>query len=193
MGVTAAIGLGSNLGERGRHLESATKQLESLGSIVGTSSWYETAPIGGPEQGPYLNAVVVIDTDVGPRALLEALLEIERGEGRERRVRWGPRSLDLDLLLYGDVVIKESGLTVPHPEITRRRFVLVPLVEAWPGVALPDGTQLDTFLPAVADQQVDRATRHVDSAEFPSWAPAALFLVVGMGSVALWWALGLIL
>ena len=90
-------------------------------------------------------------------------------------------------------MIKEPGLAVPHPELTRRRFVLVPLIEAWPGAALPDGTALDTFLPAVADQKVERVTRRVDAAEFPSWAPAALFLVVGMGSVVLWWVLGSIL
>lgn len=187
MGARAAIGLGSNLGDREQHLDRAFEQLQSLGRVVTASGWYETAPVGGPDQDPYLNAVVVIDTDLDPRALLDALLQIEQNEGRRRRVRWGPRTLDLDILLYGDAVVREDGLTVPHPELVNRRFALVPLLEAWTDAALPDGTPLESFLPSVADQHIEKATKRAVPAEFPPWAPVALFLMVGVGAAALWW------
>ena len=193
MGTRAAIGLGSNMGRREEHLASAVAQLAALGAIVARSSWYETEPIGGPEQGPYLNGVVVVDTDLDPNELLQAMLEIEKREGRERRLRWGPRTLDLDLLLYGEEDVTRDGLTVPHPEMTKRRFVLEPLLEAWPGAALPDGTPLESFLPEVAGQRVAKVTEAAVPAEFPPWAPAALFVLVGMGAVALWWLMDVIL
>jgi 2-amino-4-hydroxy-6-hydroxymethyldihydropteridine diphosphokinase len=194
VGTWAAIGLGSNVGERERHLENATAELAMLGTVVGHSSWFETEPIGGPDQGQYLNAVTVIDTTLQPVDLLEALLSIERAEGRQRRERWGPRTLDLDLLLYGDQVIDRPGLTVPHVELTRRRFALLPLLEVWPDAALPDGTRLDTHLVEVADQRVDRVSPPDGATEtLPPWAPAVLFLIVGMGAVVLWWLLGLVL
>lgn len=192
MNARAAIGIGSNVGDRERHLENATRKLEALGRVVGASSWYETAPVGGPEQGPYLNAVVVIETELEPRELLGALLEIEHQEGRKRRVRWGPRTLDLDILLYDDRLVDEEGLTVPHPELTKRRFALVPLLEAWPGATLPDGTPLEKFLPEVQHQEIERVTAAVP-AEFPTWAPVALFLLVGMGAVVLWWLMDIFL
>ena len=193
MGVRAAIGLGSNVGDRGGHLENAIEQLDQLGKIAAVSSRYETAPIGGPEQGPYLNMVVVLITDMRAPALLEALLAIERTLGREHRVRWGPRTIDLDLLLYGDTSIDEAGLNVPHPEMTRRRFVLEPLVEAWPEASLPDGTLLGGYLPDVADQKVHKLRGSVPADDFPPWAPVALFLLVGLGAVATWWLIDLVL
>ena len=156
--VRAAIGLGSNMGDRRRHLDEATTALSDLGEIIAVSSYYETAPIGGPEQGEYLNAVVVIRTDVDPTGVLRLLLDIERRHDRQRSEKDGPRTLDLDLLLYGNRVIDEPGLSVPHPRMTERRFVLEPLVEAWPGARLPEGTEVAALLPAVADQSVDRVS-----------------------------------
>ncbi len=154
MPVRMAIGLGSNLGDRRRHLDEALGALFDLGEIAAVSSYYETGPIGGPEQGDYLNAVVIIETDVDPGRVLEFLLNVERGHDRQRTERDGPRTLDLDLLLYGDRVIDEPGLSVPHPRMTKRRFVLQPLVEAWPDAEFPDGTKVADLLPGVVDQPV---------------------------------------
>jgi 2-amino-4-hydroxy-6-hydroxymethyldihydropteridine diphosphokinase len=120
------------------------------------SSIYETAPVGGPDQGAYLNAVVVVETDLEPRRLLDVMLDVESRMGRVRRERWGPRTIDLDLLLYGGSAVDEPGLTVPHSRLTERRFALEPLLEAWPEATLPDGRPLADFLEAVADQEVVR-------------------------------------
>ncbi len=149
-----AIGIGSNLGDRRRHIDEAIIGLADLGSIVAVSSVYESAPIGGPDQGDYLNAVAVIDTELAPERVLELLLEIERGRGRQRRERWGPRTLDLDVLLYDDLVVDQPGLTIPHPRMTERRFVLEPLIEVWPDASLPDGTKIADLLPQLAEQDL---------------------------------------
>jgi len=148
----AALGLGSNLGDRRSFLAAAVHRLGEAGPVVAVSSLYETAPVGGPPQGSFLNAVVVVDTTLGPRRLLELAQVVEREAGRRRLVRWGPRSLDVDLLLYEGPPVEEPGLRVPHPRLTARRFALEPLVEAWPGAALPDGTLAASLLPAVTDQ-----------------------------------------
>lgn len=123
--------------------------------MVARSAIWETAPIG-PDQPDYLNAVIVLDTVLGPRPLLEACLGIERELGRERRERWGPRVIDLDLLLYGDAVVDAPGLTVPHPGMHERRFVLAPLAEAWPGVEIPGCGVVEYLLAGVSDQEVTR-------------------------------------
>ncbi len=188
MAVRAAIGLGSNVGDRRETLLAAGRTIaERVGDVVASSALYETAPVGGPEQGPYLNGVVVVDTELAPRELLDRLLAIEHDHGRKRRERWGPRTLDLDLLLYGDQMIDLPGLTVPHPRMVERRFVLEPLIDAWPAAALPDGTRLDAYLPRVADQQVAR----LDGQSSPA-ASIAVFLVVGMLAVGIWWLMGLV-
>ncbi len=152
----AAIALGSNLGERLEHLCAAVQALANLGDIVAMSSVYETDPVGGPAQGAYLNAVVVLDTDLSAHELLDHLLAIEQEEGRRRTVRWGPRTLDLDLLLYGDSVVNDDRLIIPHPRLTERRFVLEPLVEAWPEAATPNGQTVRDALEAVQNQTVRR-------------------------------------
>ena len=128
----ATLGLGSNLGDREQRLTAACSALRGLPHTewVDASRVFETDPVGGPPQGPYLNAVVRIRTGLAARALLESMLEIERLGGRERAgPRFGPRSLDLDLLLYGDDRVDEVGLQVPHPRLHLRRFVLTPLCE----------------------------------------------------------------
>lgn len=157
--MRAAIGLGSNLGDRRANLDAAVAALAGLGEIDAVSSLYETTPIGGPPQDDYLNAVVLLDTELEPIELMDALLTIEADLGRVRAERFGPRTLDLDLLLYGDQVVDAPDLSVPHPRMTERRFVLEPLLEVCPGASLPDGRPLAAFLPAVADQTVLRVDR----------------------------------
>lgn len=150
------MGLGSNLGDRRELLRGAVDRIRVLGTVVGMSSLYETDPIGGPDQDSFLNAVVVLDTDLTARAFLDELLSIERDLGRIRRERWGPRSIDLDLLVFGTETIDEPGLTVPHPRLTERRFVLEPLLEAFPSVEIPGVPDLRAALAAVGDQEVVR-------------------------------------
>lgn len=181
--VRAAVGLGSNLGDRARHLAAATAALAEVGSLVRVSSLYETAPIGGPEQGAYINSVVVLETELSARGLLESCRQIEREHGRERRERWGPRTLDLDLLLYGQDTVADDDLTVPHPRMTERRFVIEPLLEAWPDAVFPDGRRVDELVAAVADQEVRRIEPSVPS----RMASLALFTLVACGALAIWW------
>lgn len=135
---TAYIGLGANLpgpaGPPEATLAAAAEQLKALGRVAARSSLYSTAPVGLTEQPRFVNAVIALKTELAPRALLEALLAIERGLGRDRAdsVPNGPRTLDLDLLLYGDMVLSEYGLAIPHPRMAERAFVLAPLSEiAW--------------------------------------------------------------
>ncbi len=137
--MKAFVGLGSNLGEREAMIKAA---LEELARLPGTtleraSSLYDTEPVGDSEQPNFLNAVAQLETGLTARQLLWNLLLIEKRLGRVRTRRWGPRSIDLDLLLYGDEVLDEPDLRVPHPELLRRSFVLVPLVELDPLVVHP--------------------------------------------------------
>ncbi len=130
--VTALLALGSNLGDRLGYLREGVRRLadEPGVRLLRVSSVYETSPVGGPvDQGSFLNAVVAVETDGGPEALLECGLRIEDRLGRKRTVVDGPRTLDIDLLTYGDCVRKEPNLVVPHPRMQHRSFVLVPLVE----------------------------------------------------------------
>ena len=179
----AAIGLGSNLGDRAQQIATAVGALSETGTLVRVSSLYETAPIGGIKQGPYLNAVAVIDSALSARDLLACCQEIEQAAGRERLERWGPRTLDLDLLLYGSERIDEDDLTVPHPRMTERRFVLDPLLEAWPDASLPDGTELATFADSVADQRVRKLETSVPN----RMTAFALFALVAFGALCVWW------
>jgi 2-amino-4-hydroxy-6-hydroxymethyldihydropteridine diphosphokinase len=137
----AYVGLGSNLGDRMAALDAAVRALDAdvQTHVMAVSQVYETEPVGGPEQDPYLNAVAVLETDRGPRELLALLLATEDGLGRVRGERWGPRTLDLDLLLYDGPPIDSPELTVPHPRAKERASVLVPLVDADPFARFPDG------------------------------------------------------
>ena len=138
-GTLAYLGLGTNLGDRESYLAQALKELAGLPTIeIGTvSSIYETAPVGLTDQPDFLNLVVSVRTTLSPRELLDALLNIENKMGRVRTVRWGPRVIDLDLLLYGDAVVETPELTVPHPRLSERSFVLMPLAEIAPNLVLP--------------------------------------------------------
>ena len=127
----AYIALGSNLGDRAGWLALARERLAAMPgtSLVGASSVEETDAIGPVEQGPFLNQMIAIETELSPRELLEHLHDIERAAGRERRLRWGPRTLDLDIVLFERQVVLEPELIVPHPELPRRAFWLRELAE----------------------------------------------------------------
>jgi 2-amino-4-hydroxy-6-hydroxymethyldihydropteridine diphosphokinase len=132
------LGLGSNLGDRARHLDAATAALERRGFHTDArSARYLTEPVDAPPQDWFLNAVVRGTSALSPRELLRACLAVESEHGRERRVHHGPRTLDLDILLFGDLVLDEPGLCLPHPHLHERRFVLVPLCEIAPAVRHP--------------------------------------------------------
>jgi len=144
--TVAYIGLGSNLGDRLGYLQAAVAALSARGlEPDGVSSVYESDALG-PPQPDYLNAVVSVSTWLSARELLEALKAIEAELGRQKTERWGPREIDLDLLLYGDEMLEEDGLTIPHPEMTKRSFVLMPLLEIAPGLDLPSGEPAAAFL-----------------------------------------------
>jgi len=137
--VTAYVSLGANLGEPKRQLREALDRLareEGL-RVSALSSLYRTEPVGPVPQPPFLNAAAALDTPLSPRETLDALLRAERAMGRERTVRWGPRAIDLDLLLHGDSVVGEPGLVLPHPHMHERRFVLAPLAEIAPDAVHP--------------------------------------------------------
>ena len=151
------VGIGSNLGDRSALLVAALEGLGRLGTVVAGSPVYETVPIGNIEQDAYLNAAVALETDLDPESLLGELLAIERSHDRVRDVRWGPRTLDLDLLWYDGQTIDVPGLAVPHPEIRNRRFVLVPLTDIDPALGDTAGLYADA-LAGVADQPIKRMT-----------------------------------
>jgi 2-amino-4-hydroxy-6-hydroxymethyldihydropteridine diphosphokinase len=135
--TTVAIALGSNLGDRDAHLRFAVSRLSALVSGLRVSRWYETDPVGVGPQPRFLNGAVVGDTIRSPRELLDELLAIERARGRERPFPGAARSLDLDLVLFGDVTLNEPGLELPHPRFRDRRFVLEPLAEIAPDLRDP--------------------------------------------------------
>jgi len=145
----AYLALGSNLGDRMEFLRGAVAE---LGSVTAMSHVYETEPIGGPDaQGPYLNMVVRVETPLDPFALLRRCRRIEQSAMRQRIVRWGPRTLDVDVLFFDDVQIASERLTIPHPRIGERRFVLVPLAEIAPELCPPGW---DAALPAATVTRV---------------------------------------
>jgi len=134
--VRAIVALGSNLGSRARNLDFALRQLAPL---VAVSQVFETDPVGGPaQQGPFYNLVASLDTMLDPLALLRRCQDIEAAAGRTREVHWGPRTLDIDLLFYGDCRLHCAELTLPHPRLHQRRFVLAPLAEIAPERCPPD-------------------------------------------------------
>ncbi len=136
----AYIGLGSNIGDREYYVRWAIEELRRLGETK-VSSLYETDPVGTIAEGTFLNAVISVETLLSARELFTLLKELERKIGRVPRERWGPREIDLDLLLYGDAIIDEPDLKVPHPRMFERAFVLVPLLEVNPGAyEEPDDT-----------------------------------------------------
>lgn len=136
--VTAYVALGSNLGDRAGHLAAALAALAALPGtrVLAVSATFETAPVGPAGQQNYFNAAAALSTSLAPHALLDHLLAIEQARGRVRRERWGPRTLDLDLLLHGDTVLDDPHLTLPHPRMLERAFVLAPLADIAPDLVL---------------------------------------------------------
>ena len=157
--IDAYVSIGTNLGDRDAHLALALRRLAALPDteLVAASPVYETDPVGPPPQGPYLNAAVHLRTRLSPRALLDALLAIEQEAGRVRGVRDAARTLDLDLLLYGDQVLDEPGLVVPHPRLAERPFVLEPLAALAPDRVHP--TRGETIATLAARVRDPRAVR----------------------------------
>lgn len=137
MPATAYLSLGSNLGDRAANLREAIQRLGELGKVKQVSSFYETEPVEFTQQPWFLNCAVELETALAPRDLLNGMLAIEHAMGRERIQPKGPRLIDLDILLYGDTVVHEHGLTIPHPAMHERRFVLEPLAEIAPQVMHP--------------------------------------------------------
>ena len=148
--MRAYVGLGGNLGDRRALLDAAVEALrrEPGIEVVAVSSYRETEPVGVVDQPPFLNGAVAVETTLAARELLDRLLAVERSLGRMREgeERHGPRTIDLDLLLYGAETVDEPGLTVPHPRLAERAFALEPLVELDPALTLPDGRSLGALL-----------------------------------------------
>jgi len=137
--VTAYLGIGSNLGDREANINKALVELVRSGKcrLTRVSSIYETEPVGIKEQPYFLNAAVEIETELAPKDLLATLREVERKTGREKTFKWGPRVIDIDILLYSDECVAEDNLEIPHPEMHKRSFVLSPLAEIAPHVKHP--------------------------------------------------------
>jgi 2-amino-4-hydroxy-6-hydroxymethyldihydropteridine diphosphokinase len=146
--TNAFVGIGSNLGDREAALRRAVELLaaEEGIEVVAVSELRETEPVGPVEQGLFLNGAVRLATELPPRELLERLLAIERRLGRVRTERFGPRTIDLDLLVYGEQVIDEPGLTIPHPRLHERRFALDPLAELAPDLVIPGRGSISALL-----------------------------------------------
>ena len=189
-----AIALGSNLGDRIDHLRGAVEQIRALGEIAAVSGVYETAPVGGPEQGPYLNSVLLLDTALEPDALLGGLATIEAAHGRERIELWGPRTLDLDIVASDGPDVRTIDLEIPHPGARERKFVLEPLTEIWPEAPVGAGDTAVVALGGVADQDVDLLERdwldpdQPDNGRYWVFAQAAIMIsillaLIGTGSL----------
>ncbi len=158
VGRTAFLGLGSNVGDRRWHLQAAVDELPAHGvEVLASSAVYETEPVGEVlDQREFLNACLRVATGHSAEALLDACKGVERVLGRRPGIRHGPRSIDVDLLLLGDERLITPRLALPHPDIASRRFVLVPLLELDPALALPDGTRLAEALDRLEGQRVER-------------------------------------
>ena len=155
--VMAALGLGSNMGNRKTYL---TRAIDGLAThrfidVETVSAIYETPPWGTTDQRAFLNAAVLIRTGLTPRVLLETILGIERALGRIRGELWGPRTIDIDILLYGDRTVDEPGLTIPHPRIQDRAFVLLPLVDILPGATV-SGRTVQEWVDAIDGEGIIR-------------------------------------
>jgi 2-amino-4-hydroxy-6-hydroxymethyldihydropteridine diphosphokinase len=181
-----AIGLGSNLGDRLGHLVAACRAIAAQVDRCDVSSLYETVPVGGPDQGPFLNAVMLVETTLEPLQALDLLQEVEQAHDRTRDARWGPRTLDLDLLATDGPTHSSERLLIPHPRAVEREFVLRPLVEIWPDAPLGEDQTAERALATVGPQGVDRLARDwiPPVPRWPGWALVAGQLLI-IAAVAL--------
>ena len=147
--MKVVIALGSNVGDTNSHLHHAIDQLGKVISVTRVSSFYKTAPVGGPAQDDFLNAVLIGESDLDPLDILVAMQEIETLAGRTHEVHWGPRTLDLDLISYGEAIIEEPHLELPHPRAHERAFVLEPWLEIDPDGALVGKGPIKDLLKAI--------------------------------------------
>lgn len=138
----AYIALGSNLAEPLKQVTVAVEAINALGSVITVSPWYQTTAIGPGEQPDYVNGVLLLETALTPLALLDALQQIEQQQGRVRDIRWGARTLDLDILLFEDLTIHNERLDIPHPRMTERGFVMYPLADIAAELILPNGERV---------------------------------------------------
>lgn len=154
----AYVGLGANIGEPRRQLTEAITAMSGLPEthLAGHSSYYRSAPVGYEDQPDFLNAVAMLETRLAPGVLLEGLQGIERRQGRERSFPDAPRTIDLDLLLFGNESISRPGLVVPHPRMHERAFVLQPLLELDPGISIPGKGKASELLSACSSQKIER-------------------------------------
>ncbi|MEW5771750.1 MAG: 2-amino-4-hydroxy-6-hydroxymethyldihydropteridine diphosphokinase [Pseudomonadota bacterium] len=161
--ITAFVALGANLGDPAAQIARAFQELARLPEtrLVARSSLYLSKPVGCMEQPDYVNAVARLDTRLTPRALLAALLGIESRHGRTREFKNAPRTLDLDLLLYDGLVMHEPGLTLPHPRMLERAFVMVPLLEIAPDCLIPGGARVRDCMAGLQDDGLTRLTEPV--------------------------------
>ncbi|MFO7542823.1 MAG: 2-amino-4-hydroxy-6-hydroxymethyldihydropteridine diphosphokinase [Thiobacillus sp.] len=162
MNVIATIGLGANLNDPAAQVEYALAEIDRLPHtrLLAHSSLYASAPVGYVDQPDFINAVAQVETALAPRALLAALLDIEHRHGRERSFRNAPRTLDLDLLLYGNAHFHEDGLTLPHPRMTERGFVLLPLLEIAADTRIPGHGRAADWLAGCGDQNISALPPH---------------------------------
>lgn len=158
MTARAAIALGANVGDPVAQVRKAFAELAALPAsrLVARSALYRTAPMGIVDQPAFVNACALVETQLAPRVLLESLLAIERRHGRERDVPNGPRTLDLDIVLYGETTLHEPGLTIPHPRAHERAFVLAPLLDIWPDAVIPGRGAAAALRERVREQAVER-------------------------------------
>ncbi len=162
MTTTAYIALGSNLGNPQQQLTCAVSALQQLpqSEFLALSPWYQSKPHGPVSQPDYLNGVAAIATELPPTELLQQLQTIENNQGRIRAERWGPRTLDLDILLYGNKIIELPELSIPHPAMKQRNFVLLPLADIAPELVLPDGTALQQLLENTGTDGIVQLAKH---------------------------------
>lgn len=158
---TACIALGANIGEPLRQIEAGFKALAALPGtrLTARSSLYRSAPVGYADQPDFINAVALIDTTLDPHALLDALLAIERVNGRVREFANAPRTLDLDIVLYGDAVIHDPGLTIPHARMLERAFVMLPLAEIAPDMQVPGQGRVSELAARVDADSIEQLQR----------------------------------
>ena len=156
------LGLGSNLDDPENQLKTALKEIAKIDQtcVLATSSMYRSSPLGPADQPDFINCVVKLETELSAHILLAALQKIEERHGRTREVHWGPRTLDLDILLYGDMSINDKNLTVPHPEMVQREFVLIPLQEIAPDISIPGNGQVSSLIAGLGQLTITRVGLH---------------------------------